>query len=191
MTPEQLEAHRVRFEQHHPETRGLTSLYSLSGNIKDYNRLVLTVAELHAYVDADRAQRAAPGVQGGEALEVDGRKAYHDGRGAYEREYWGPGKPVAGPFSDLDKYEKARWIVIAATAQQTPPAAVEMGPVLIDGIAYQRPVIRVAVVTVDGASCTVPVGDLLDMLEDTGKCTVEIKTMSKREFDELPEFTGF
>jgi hypothetical protein len=67
----------------------------------------------------------------------------------------------------------------------------ELGRVLINNMPYLRPVIRVAVVTVDGASCTVPVGDLLDMLEDTGKCIVELKTMSQREFDELPEFTGF
>lgn len=66
-----------------------------------------------------------------------------------------------------------------------------IGRVLINGMPYLRPVIRVAVITVDGASCTVPVGDLLDMIEDGSEYSVRIKTMPLREFERLPEFSGW
>lgn len=179
-------------------------MYSLTGNISDINMLAISIAELYAYVDADRAQRAAPGVQG---VPVKFRGTA-DKADLYDLDDFMSPDPVVQASYPNSAREVIEMLIacheepacpaidvarqfLCDSAQQTPPAAVEMGPVLIDGIAYQRPVIRVAVVTVDGASCTVPVGDLLDMLEDTGKCTVEIKTMSKREFDELPEFTGF
>jgi hypothetical protein len=67
----------------------------------------------------------------------------------------------------------------------------ELGRVLINGIPYLRPVIRVAVVTVDGTTCTVPLGDLLGLIEDGGEYTVRIKTMSLRAFEALPEFSGW
>jgi len=46
----------------------------------------------------------------------------------------------------------------------------EMGRVLINGQPYLRPVIKVAVVTLDGSSCVVPVGALLDVIEEGGPC---------------------
>lgn len=69
--------------------------------------------------------------------------------------------------------------------------AVEMGTALINGMPYRRPVIRVAVVTVDGTSCTVPVGELLAVIEDGGPYTVQIKTIPVREFEAMPEFQGW
>jgi hypothetical protein len=66
-----------------------------------------------------------------------------------------------------------------------------IAPVKINGQTYMRPVMQVAVVTVDGSSCTVPVADLLDMIGDGEEYTVRIKTMRVAEFERLPEFTGF
>ena len=65
------------------------------------------------------------------------------------------------------------------------------GPVRINGQLYTRPVIRVAVVTWGGSSCTVPVGELLAVIEEGGPYTVEIKTMALRDFEALPEFAGW
>ena len=69
--------------------------------------------------------------------------------------------------------------------------AEKLGRVLINGMPYLRPVIRVAVVTVDDTSCTVPVGELLGVIGDGGPYSVEVKTMPLREFDALPEFGGW
>jgi len=60
-----------------------------------------------------------------------------------------------------------------------------------NGIAHLQPVIRVAVVMVEGASCTVPVGELLAAIEDGSEYTVKIKTMPLRDFEALPEFMGW
>lgn len=68
----------------------------------------------------------------------------------------------------------------------------QMGRVLINGIPYIRPVVTVAKVRFDGSGwCVIPVGDLMDMLEDGQEYTVKIETMSKSRFERLPEFTGF
>ena len=66
-----------------------------------------------------------------------------------------------------------------------------MGVVLINGMPYERPVIRVAVVSLDGASCTVPVVELLDVIAEGGPYSVQLKTMSVRDFDAMPEFGGW
>lgn len=65
------------------------------------------------------------------------------------------------------------------------------GPVKINNQTYLRPVIRVAEITVDGATCVVPVGELLDCIEDGSKYTVQIKTIPLRKFEEMPEFNGW
>ena len=39
--------------------------------------------------------------------------------------------------------------------------------------------------------CTVPVGALLDVIEEGGPYTVQIKTMAQRDFDRMPEFGGW
>jgi len=70
----------------------------------------------------------------------------------------------------------------------------QLGRVLIDNVPYLRPVVRVAVVTYDGTSCTMPVEELLSFLEANegdGEYGVRLKTMSAAEFERLPEFTGF
>lgn len=67
----------------------------------------------------------------------------------------------------------------------------EMGWVLINGHRYWRPVIKVAVIGVDGSKCTVPVDALMDMIEGGGEYTVEIKTMSLAEFERMEEFPGW
>ncbi len=66
-----------------------------------------------------------------------------------------------------------------------------IGRVLINGMRYLRPVIKVAVVTVDGTSCTVPLKDLPDLIDDGGEYTVSVKTMSLSKFNQLPEFAGW
>jgi hypothetical protein len=63
--------------------------------------------------------------------------------------------------------------------------------VLINGMPYLREVIQVAVVTFDGTSCTVPVRDLLDVIEDGAQYSVQVKTMRLSEFERLPEFGGW
>lgn len=66
-----------------------------------------------------------------------------------------------------------------------------VGRVQINGHTYLRPVIKVAIVTLDGSSCTVPVGALLDVIEEGGPYMVEVKTMSLAKFEALPEFGGW
>ena len=66
-----------------------------------------------------------------------------------------------------------------------------MGWVQINGHRYWRPVVRVARVTLDGTTCTVPASDLLDVLGDGNEYEVELETISAAEFDRMPEFTGW
>jgi hypothetical protein len=66
-----------------------------------------------------------------------------------------------------------------------------LGPRKINGQMYIRPVIRVASVTMDGATCVVPIGELLAVIEDGGEYIVQIRTMPVREFEALPEFDGW
>ncbi len=72
-----------------------------------------------------------------------------------------------------------------------PPAGQSLGLVKINGHSYIRPVMKVAKVTVDGATCVVPLGDLYDVLEGGGEYTVKVETMSVREFERMAEFTGW
>ena len=72
-----------------------------------------------------------------------------------------------------------------------PPAGQSLGLVKINGHSYIRPVMKVAKVTVDGATCVVPLGDLYDMLEGGGEYTVKVETISVREFERMAEFTGW
>ena len=67
----------------------------------------------------------------------------------------------------------------------------EMGWVRINGHRYWRPIVRVATVTVDGTTCAVPVSELIDILSDGGRYEVELTTMSRADFDRLPEFNGW
>lgn len=67
----------------------------------------------------------------------------------------------------------------------------QMGWVQINGHRYWRPVVRVARVTLDGTTCTVPATDLLDVLGDGNEYEVELETISAAEFDRMPEFTGW
>ena len=66
MTPEQLEAHRVRFEQRFYAEFGLEPLRSGPGYVEAAASDAWQAYQW-ALDDVDRAQRAAPGVQGGEA----------------------------------------------------------------------------------------------------------------------------
>ena len=82
------------------------------------------------------------------------------------------------------------------TEQPTPPAVVlstaQLGRVLINGIPYLRPVIRVASIKLDGGpACVVPVGELMAMIEDGHEYTVQIKTMRVAEFERMNEFAGW
>ena len=68
----------------------------------------------------------------------------------------------------------------------------DVGRVLINGIKYMRPVIRVAKITMGGgASCVVPIGELLGAIDDGHEYTVQIKTIPLREFEAMPEFSGW
>jgi hypothetical protein len=66
-----------------------------------------------------------------------------------------------------------------------------LGPVLINGQRYTRPVMTVAKVTMDGATCVVAIGDLLDLIGDGGEYTVRVEKMPVREFERMPEFAGW
>lgn len=67
-----------------------------------------------------------------------------------------------------------------------------IGKAQINGHWYDgKHMIRVAQVTVDGANCTVPLSELVDMLGDGETYQVRVTSMRKAEFDRLPEFTGF
>ena len=61
----------------------------------------------------------------------------------------------------------------------------------INGMNYTRSVIKVAKVTLDGATCVVPIGDLYDLLEGGQEYTVRVETMPVRDFERLAEFTGW
>ena len=68
----------------------------------------------------------------------------------------------------------------------------EFGQVKINNQTYTRPVIRVAKITMGGgASCVIPVGELLACIEDGHEYTVQIKTIPLREFEAMPEFQGW
>ncbi len=69
---------------------------------------------------------------------------------------------------------------------------VKLGRVLINGIAYMRPVITVAKIRFDGGqACVVPIGDLLEMIKDGQEYTVQIEDMSVKKFERLEEFNGW
>jgi hypothetical protein len=88
----------------------------------------------------------------------------------------------------------AAHIALGTIRGPAPPAAAEpqqMGTVLINGHRYRRPVITVAVVTHDGASCVVPVHELVDLIGEGTEYTVQIKTMRLAEFERMPEFGGW
>ena len=71
-------------------------------------------------------------------------------------------------------------------------AYVKLGRVLINGIAYMRPVITVAKIRFDGgAACVVPVDDLIEMIKDGQEYTVRIEDMGVKQFERLEEFNGW
>lgn len=106
------------------------------------------------------------------------------------------GRPVLGviggghaqPFTAEEKRQIAAHVVARWNAVSRPPV---VGRVLINGQTYLRPVVKVAVITLDGSSCIVPVGALLDVIEEGGPYTVQIKTMRQGEFERLAEFGGW
>ena len=65
------------------------------------------------------------------------------------------------------------------------------GTAVINGQRYKRETIKVARVTLDGATCVVPVADLLDVLDGGGEYTVSVETMPVREFERMEEFPGW
>lgn len=67
----------------------------------------------------------------------------------------------------------------------------DMGKVIINGQRYLRPVVKVADITVDGTTCTVPAADLLDTIDGGAEYKVRIRTMSRAEFEKMPEFMGW
>ena len=70
--------------------------------------------------------------------------------------------------------------------------ATESGPCKINGQTYMRPVIRVASIRLDGgAACVVPVGELLSVIGEGHEYTVRIKMIPVREYEALPEFSGW
>lgn len=67
-----------------------------------------------------------------------------------------------------------------------------IGTALINGHAYSnRHMIRVARVTVDGSTCTVPLSGLADVVSGGGRYEVEVDSMLQAEFDRLGEFQGW
>ena len=68
---------------------------------------------------------------------------------------------------------------------------VQLGTVRINGHRYTRPTMKVAKVTVDGATCVVPLADLADLISDGGEYMVRVETMGVVEFARLSEFAGW
>lgn len=54
-----------------------------------------------------------------------------------------------------------------------------------------RHMIRVAQITYDGSTCTVPLSALVDMLGDGETYQVRVTSMRKAEFDRLEAFAGW
>lgn len=75
--------------------------------------------------------------------------------------------------------------------KNNPAAGASDGVALINGHRYRRPVMKVARVTLDGTTCTVPVADLLDVLDEGSEYKVRVETMPVREFERMEEFTGW
>lgn len=67
-----------------------------------------------------------------------------------------------------------------------------IGKAKINGHWYRgRHMIRVAQITYDGSTCTVPLSALVDMLGDGETYQVRVTSMRKAEFDRLEEFAGW
>ena len=67
-----------------------------------------------------------------------------------------------------------------------------VGRAKINGHWYDgRHMIRVAQVTYDGSTCTVPLSALVDTLGDGETYQVRVTSMRKAEFDRMDEFAGF
>ena len=66
-----------------------------------------------------------------------------------------------------------------------------LGMARINGMPYTRPTMKVARVTVDGATCVVPLSDLADLIGGGGDYTVRVETIPVRDFARLAEFTGW
>jgi hypothetical protein len=78
------------------------------------------------------------------------------------------------------------------------PAPIDLGPdefigkAKINGHWYSgRHMVRVAQITYDGSTCTVPLSQLVDMLGDGEAYQVRVTSMRKAEFDRLEEFSGW
>lgn len=67
-----------------------------------------------------------------------------------------------------------------------------IGKAKINGHWYSgRHMIRVAQITHDGSTCTVPLSALIDMLGVDETYQVRVTSMRKAEFDRLEEFAGW
>lgn len=67
-----------------------------------------------------------------------------------------------------------------------------IGKAKINGHWYGgKHMIRVAQITYDGSTCTVPLSALVDMLGDGETYQVRVTSMRKAEFDRLEEFSGW
>lgn len=78
------------------------------------------------------------------------------------------------------------------------PAPIDLGPdefigkAKINGHWYGgRRMVRVAQITYDGSTCTVPLSGLLDMLGEGETYQVRVTSMRKAEFERLEEFSGW
>lgn len=81
---------------------------------------------------------------------------------------------------------------VPASRFPEPGPDVFMGSCLINGVRYaNKALIRVANVTVDGTTCTVPLSDLVDTISSGGKYEVEVTEMRWSEFLKLEEFVGW
>lgn len=86
----------------------------------------------------------------------------------------------------------------AAYEAERPVATIALGPdefvgtAQINGHWYDNQrMIRVAQITYDGSTCTVPLSSLVDTLGEDEAYQVRVTTMRKAEFDRLEEFAGW
>jgi len=67
-----------------------------------------------------------------------------------------------------------------------------IGTAVINGHKYSgKRMIRVAKITYDGRTCTIPLSELMDMLGEDVVYKVQVTEMSKADFDRMEEFTGW
>lgn len=99
------------------------------------------------------------------------------------------------PCSNCNRDEGSPICLGDERCQRTPTALGPdefIGKAQINGHWYSgKHMARVAQITYDGSTCTVPLSALVDMLGEGDTYEVRVTSMRKAEFDRLEEFQGW